>query len=190
LNAIALIQYPTNMQLTCKFTIILLTFITSMLNAQEIPQLNEVKSAYERALTDEESARNLYTLLSEANSSEPCIMAYEGGTNALMCLYVKNPMKRLKYAKNANKLINSAVEKDPTNLDVRFMRLAFGAKSPKMLGYSKFLEKDIAFVSNTLINEDIPLSTANYIYGFLKSEELCDASTLQEIQKKVLLAKK
>lgn len=177
------------MQILSKFTILLLICATSYTHAQQSLDLDLIKQDYSQALNDETKARALFETLSAANSQKPCIMAYEGGINALMCQYIKNPVKRLKLAKNANRLINEAVEKAPTDLDVRFMRLAFQTKTPRVLGYSKHLVQDSEFITQSLIHKELPISTISYMYVFMETEAICSPDELAQIKERILLAK-
>ena len=173
------------MRLARKFTIILLFLVNVTAFSQtKSLDIEYVKASYAEALEDESTARALFDLLEETNSEDPLIISYQGGMHAIMCLYVSNPVKQLKMAKRANKLLNTAVDLDPKNIEIRFMRLAFGSKVPKFLGYSKHVEDDKAFVLKHLMNCNLPNDGKRGMVEFMVEEKIITSSECQ-----VLLAK-
>jgi len=103
---------------------------------------NDIRLQLEEATLSESTARNLLTSLEEVKDKTALITAFQASANGILCLHVSNPVKRIKIAKEAVRLANSAVEEDNNNLEIRFIRFAIESQIPKVLGMSSHVKTD------------------------------------------------
>lgn len=104
--------------------------------------LVKIRDEYIIAIKDGEKANELYKQLSAIKNPDPIILAYLGSTQALLAKHHWNPVNKLSLINQAFENINLAVEKDPNQLEIRFLRFSLQYYVPTILGYNKNLITD------------------------------------------------
>lgn len=128
----------------------LLLFISTHLLAQmklDKQLFYETISSNKLVLIDKE-LENL-----ENTISKPEQNAYKGALLMKKAGLENKPSEKLKFFKEGKELLEIAIEKDPQNVEWRFLRLMIQENAPKLLGYNSNLKEDNQFIKkhfNTL----------------------------------------
>ena len=104
-----------------------------------------IREMYKASTTNEEICKELFELLKEDNklNSSPTKLAFYGGTLSLMAFYSNNPIEKIMYSNEANKVLDRSVELDPQNFDARSLRILYNANVPSILSNNGELNEDI-----------------------------------------------
>lgn len=80
-----------------------------------------------------------------------------------------------------DKQMEAAVEEDPRNIEIRFLRLAIEYNLPAFLGMSTHLEEDVEKIVSDLSRVSqmqVNPMFGEYIFHFLKETNLCTSDQL------------
>lgn len=119
-------------------------FIAIHANAQEISQ---IRSQYPLAENSEEITSQLDETLSLVISeNKPILLAYQGAVKTLKAKFAKRVRDKKEYFKEGVELIESAVEADSANIEIRYIRLTVQENSPNFLKYNDNITEDKEFI--------------------------------------------
>jgi hypothetical protein len=90
-----------------------------------------------RSLTD-----SLYNIFTAAPNKSPLNTCYLGVVQALKAKHAWNPYYKVKYLNDAEKTLQTAVNREPDNMEIRFMRFSIEHNVPGFLGFTKHLTAD------------------------------------------------
>ena len=119
----------------------------------------ELRKAYKAALKDAKEAEDFYRKLADQKGSDPVEMAYRAASQALMAKNSKVLNKKMSYLKASDKIFHTAIEANPGNIEIRFLRFAIGTNLPSFIQNDQSIEDD----KETLI-ENLP-KAAEYGIG-------------------------
>lgn len=105
-------------------------------------QLQRVKRAMVRAIESSAVTDSLYKALLAGPHKDPMTRGYLASVEALKAKHAWNPYHKVKFANRSTKTMAEAVNADPTNLELRFMRFSIQHYMPAFLGLSKELDAD------------------------------------------------
>lgn len=114
------------------------------------PDIKKVRLLSEKATTDEDACEALLELLDAYDVSNPLLYGYKGIATMVKAKYVFNPFKRLSYFKKGKAMLAEAIEADPSNIELRYLRFSAQTKAPGFLGYNDFLDEDRTFLIKVL----------------------------------------
>ena len=75
-------------------------------------------------------------------TKKPIYQALHGVGNFFMAKHVGNPLSKYSYFYKGKKLLDGAIEKDPKNVEIRYMRYMSQLRTPSFLGYKSNMEQD------------------------------------------------
>jgi hypothetical protein len=112
-----------------------------------IPDLPVVREEYKKAVSSEKVAYRLKDELKAiTKDDDKRWVAYKGAVTALTARYQKDSKLRGKTFKEGVELIEYAVQKDSSDIEIRFVRLSVQQNSPKFLKYNKHIAGDKQFI--------------------------------------------
>lgn len=114
------------------------------------PGLHEVRNLYAKAAEQQEAGEKLLKLVKPYANQDPLFLGYEAAANMMMAKHVANPFTKMSYFKKGKKMLASAIETDPQNIELRYLRFSIQAETPGFLGYKDHLEKDKNFIRQEL----------------------------------------
>lgn len=79
-------------------------------------------------------------------TKEPVFLGFTAVGDFFMAKHAFNPIKKISYFSHGKKMLEMAVEQDPTNLEIRLMRLIAQENIPIILGYHQHIEEDRNFI--------------------------------------------
>jgi len=116
----------------------------------------------------------------------PIILAYKAGIKALESKHTFWITTKYKYLVESMELFEKAVNKDPDNLEIRFMRFSILHYVPAIVGYSGERESDKNVIFDKLFEKDYSLVPKDIQAGMIsfltESDRLTDLQ-LTEINK-------
>ncbi|MFA6261387.1 MAG: hypothetical protein WC760_07965 [Bacteroidia bacterium] len=109
--------------------------------------LNEIRHTFRTAVDSETNARHLiiYT-----GSSTPLRLGYTGAATILMAKHTLNPMAKLNYFENGKALLELAIQREPGNMELRFLRYCIQSNIPALLAYHQNKDEDYRSICKSL----------------------------------------
>ncbi len=87
----------------------------------------------------------------ETNPPRDAVMtAYYGASSAAAPQCILNPASKISYFRRGKQLLAKAVEQQPENFEIRFLRFATQTMTPDFLGYNQHIAEDKAFLLKNL----------------------------------------
>ncbi|WP_236709623.1 hypothetical protein [Elizabethkingia ursingii] len=107
--------------------------------------LEFVRSNYNKAVTDKSLCALMIKDLLQTDS-DAVLFAYLGGLETIWAKHAINPISKLKTFNKGKRKIEQAVQKEPENIEIRFIRLSVQKHAPSFLSYNKNIEEDLLFI--------------------------------------------
>lgn len=152
----------------------------------EISILTNLRLKYYQAVEDEDYLDELESFVKneipKREKFKVYSIAYSGGIAAVKSKHAFWPMKKLNYLKESLRFLNQAIEMDPDNLEIRFMRFSILHYVPSFLGYNSEKENDAAVIVKLLMRKDYSILDSEIQKGIaefmINSKRLDDNSIL------------
>lgn len=127
--------------------LVTLFLLVAMIFAQA-QQYNDFRLLLQKGEKSEKAAKTLISKSQEnyRSTKKPIYEAFYAVGNFFMAKHAANPMIKYSYFNNGKKALDNAVQKDPKNLEIRFMRYISQEQTPSFLGYNKDLKSDKNFI--------------------------------------------
>lgn len=152
---------------------------TTPLNIKVLRQ--EVLAAIEKPkLTD-----SLYTKLEQVSPKPPIVLGYVAMLEALKAKHAWNPYNKFSYLGKSKKTFQKAVQADPHNMEIRFMRFSVEHFLPSYLGYSKNLQQDKLVILEQLKKPSEDKEYAKSVVKFLLESKRCTPAEIKELKSKM-----
>lgn len=138
---------------------------------QKEPTLVQVRDTFEKASPEKESCERLLTMLEPYNEhNNPTFFGYKAVGTMLMAKHTLNPFKKLSYFKKGRGMLDDAVNAEPGNVELRFLRFVSQTEAPAFLNYRGAVEDDKRFLIRSLPKLTDP-RMAKEIGKFLSSSD-------------------
>lgn len=109
-------------------------------------------------------------------------VAYTGATCAYLAKLTSNPFKKIHYLNRSKRYLNHAVDMDPKNIEIRFMRFLTQSQVPGIFNLGYDVRSDKTYIVNHLDSLQLDGMTkkmAEFLSGFLYESRYC---TLDEAE--------
>ncbi|MBF6607539.1 MAG: hypothetical protein ITG00_02245 [Flavobacterium sp.] len=117
-------------------------------------ELAEIRSKYPLAAESHESSRSFLELTSTISDSDSkTLLAYKGAALTLQAKYAKNISDKKKNFSEGAALVEKAVRSEPSNIEIRMIRLSIQENTPKIVNYRKNIAEDKAFILENLASK-------------------------------------
>ncbi len=133
----------------------------AFIEADAQTNLDEIRVNYIKALSDKNLCSKMIEEL-ESNKQQPIYLSYLGGFQAIWARHLSNPISKLKTFNRGRKNIESAIQKDVNNPELRYIRLSVQKNAPFFLEYNDMVKTDIEFlqrhkneISSVFVQENI-----------------------------------
>jgi len=115
-------------------------------NIQSI-DLNTIRDGYKEAAQDKAKVSSLNAqLASVTKNDKPVLVAYKGAGIALKGRYAKKIKEKKQLFIEGVTLVEYALKKAPTNIELRFIRLGIQENTPKLLKYKGSIKEDKNYI--------------------------------------------
>ena len=112
------------------------TFIVIFLLGLFSPSLTKVRTDYKKSFNSKEVTLQLNKYLAEVKKTDKkLLVAYKGAVLILMANYSKVIKEKKTFFKEGATLLNFAIIEEPTNVEMRCLRLSIQENAPKLLKY-------------------------------------------------------
>ena len=159
------------------FSLFIITAIGVFFTTAQI-NLTELRARYKNAVEDEKETDALFKVVS-ANENDAVFLAYKAGLESIKAKHAFNPAKKLHYVGTSMKTFERAVQKDPDNIEIRYLRFVIQFHVPSFMGYSKNLDEDKAVIVKNFSKAEkynIDIKYLQEIAGFMIYSKKCSAS--------------
>jgi hypothetical protein len=135
-------------------------------------ELSELRMDYPKANLDEAITNTLHEKLTSVSKKEHnTLVAYKGAITTLKAKFAKGFKNKKTFFKEGAELLEYAVSKEPTNIEIRCLRLGVQENSPKIVGYKKNIESDKQFILDHY-NSAIDKEIREFVKGYVQLSEL------------------
>ena len=146
--------------------ILLLILISNVMFAQDLQEYRKLLQ------TGEKSERAAKTLIDKSNTAyqttkEPIFAGFLAVGKFFMAKHAFNPLKKMSYFNDGKKTMDQALKMDPSNLEIRLMRLITQESAPSFLGYNHQIKEDRTYLTREYVNEEDKF-LKSYIKDYLK----------------------
>lgn len=129
------------------FTLLLL--VPAMLIAQPV-SLEKARQLYFSMSAENCNSLKLADMLEKNKPGQPLLKAYNGAAAAAAPECVVNPVSKISWFRKGKQMLDEAVDSDPSNFEIRFLRFATQDKAPGFLGYNDNLDEDKNYMLSNL----------------------------------------
>ena len=130
---------------------LLIFVLLPLVSLAQVRSLKEIRQLFLQAGKNSEAAnafKNALEWVGEQNDAT--FIGYKGMSVLMLCNYSINPFTKMKYFIQGKELLESAIEKDIKNVELRFLRYTVQDNVPVFLGYNSKLKEDKAMVKKAL----------------------------------------
>ena len=125
----------------------LMVLITSFFITNQSLDLNTIRTAYKEAAQDKSKVESFHKSLSKVNKNDNLeLVAYKGAAIALVAKHAKTIKDKKEGFVEGVTLLEYAIEKEPNNIEARFIRFSIQENTPKLLKYKRNLDEDKRFI--------------------------------------------
>ena len=149
-----------------------------------------LRKNYFEATENETLADSLAVALKNMPDKSPIFTAYWAACEGLRAKFVFSPYKKIQYINQAQKIFTTAIQLEPQNIEIRFLRFSMQHNIPSFLGQSKNLEEDlIAILANFDTDKNLQIDEAmrSKIAAFLVNSKRCKAMQVSFLKKYIRL---
>ncbi len=167
-----------------KFILVIFAVMLQQLTQTSEKEIISFRKLFEDSAVNTSSANNFYQQTRKINEqSASTLIGFKAMSELMMCNHVFSPLSKLSYFNSGKKLLETAIQKDPKNIELRFFRFSTQSNVPALLNYSSNINEDKMILMNYLkINNSI---TDKDLYQRIKSYMLkstyCSASEKQQL---------
>lgn len=138
---------------------------------------------YLKARTNPEIAA-FYQYCKQHATANPLDKGYLGTATAMYAACAENVIEKFNFFNEGTSLLDQAVNQDPNNPELRFLRLSVQEKAPRMLNYNNNLEQDAQVIYQAFQQKRISKNSSFWeiAINFIKSAEQISAYTKSQFQ--------
>lgn len=164
--------------------LLLLTLAGTEAAAQTVSR-QQLRESFLGATTRRSALDSLTRKLESLSRKSPAEESYLGICNGLYCQYEASNWAKLKYVMKSKNHLNSAVERDAKDPELRFLRLMLEHFLPSFLGLNKHISEDLAviFSNPAFIDENADLKRK--VIEFLIWSKRCSPTQHQLLERKL-----
>ena len=154
----------------------------------ELETVNQIRKLFYEAVESEEKLEELENFFNKNFTDKaliyhPALLAYTGAIDALKAKHAFNPFTKFSRVLSSLNTLERAVNREPNNLEIRFIRFSILHNLPGFLGYGKERNDDMMVIVSQLAEKDYtrydPKLQKDVIEFMLDSERLNDSQTVQ-----------
>ncbi|MCR4417078.1 MAG: hypothetical protein NUV92_04975 [Ignavibacteria bacterium] len=166
--------------------IFLLIIFWGHLFAFETSGKNEVRKLFYYSVESTDSLKKFETELKKLNSKidENFLLAYNGAYLTLVAKHSINPYTKYYKLKEGLELIGEAIQREPNNLEYRFIRLSILNYVPSFLGFDDLFFEDFEKANQLIRQKDYSIVDKQTQKGII--EFLLRSKKLNSVQKSEL----
>ncbi len=117
-------------------------------------------------------------------SQDDIVIGYKGAATAISAQYKDWPHEKLSAFNEGKGLIEKAIQKNPWNAELRFIRLTIQCQSPSFLGYQSNIAADCQLISDHFSMNYVQVKDAYWqnVIKFILQQELIEVAQKNKLQ--------
>ncbi len=126
-----------------KLSILIISLFVTVINFD----IEEIRALYKQTDGSKDNTIVLFNKLQSVSEKDGnVLLAYKGASTAMKGRFEKGAKQKTTIFKEGIALVETALLKEPKNLEIRFIRLSIQQNSPKLLKYKKNIDEDKNFI--------------------------------------------
>lgn len=105
-----------------------------------------IRELYTKAATSKADAEKFHTFIEAIKVPNASIKGYHAASYMLQANHHFNPGTKLSYFNKGKEKLDQAIQSEPQNTELRFVRFCIQTNAPFFLGYNKHIEQDKAII--------------------------------------------
>lgn len=126
---------------------LLLSFAAGIMMFFQSGNLDALRNAYSTANNSNESAKKFINLAENTSGSDAITTGYKAAADILQAKVTTEKNKRKSFVTKGAKSLESIIASNPNNIELRVIRMSVQENIPKIVGYSKNIKEDKAFLT-------------------------------------------
>ena len=113
---------------------------------QRVNTLEEIRIGFGKMASDKELCQQSINQLKAMQAQSATHLGYLGGLQTIWANHAFNPINKWTTFSSGKKNIERAIQLEPHNAELRFIRLSVQKNAPSFLGYNTHIQTDKAFL--------------------------------------------
>jgi len=147
---------------------LLFAFITSFVFFLQTSDIENIRKFYPTAGQSAQNAEKFASLVEKTTEKNAVINGYKAASQIILAKFEKGKNK-ISLTRTGIKALESAVNSDPNESELRMIRLSIQENLPGIVGYKSNIKEDKNFIINNLPKQSTVLKT--YIKGFISTSK-------------------
>ncbi|WP_370900622.1 hypothetical protein [Chryseobacterium gossypii] len=143
---------------------LILSLITAFIFFFQSSDIEALRYSYAKANQSNANTRAFINLAEKQTSSDPVALGYKAAAQVMEAKVTTEKGKRKLFVKAGATSLESLIEKNPDNIELRVIRLSVQENIPKIVGYHGSLKEDKAFILKNINRQNAALK--DYIKRF------------------------
>lgn len=139
----------------------------------------EIRKKYFEAIGNERKIEKLLKQLQEIHNPSALLLAYCAACESMMAQFSWNPYVKLAQVTKSFDFFGQAIQKEPTNAEIRFLRFSVQHNVPDFLRKNREFEEDKIVLVENFENADFDTEFGNFIIDYLKESKRFDKNELE-----------
>lgn len=165
------------------------------INDKEIP-IEKIRMVYYAGVEEEDYIDSLSILVEEnfgkdTSNYSAIGLAYKGGIEALKSKHAFWPFTKMSYLNDSMDFFEKAIQNEPGNLEIRFMRFSILYHVPDILGYSDEEEDDLQIIYDLLLQNkfrNVNFEIKEGIIDFILDSEMLTSEQENKLRNRLVFA--
>ncbi|RYE27740.1 MAG: hypothetical protein EOP42_18805 [Sphingobacteriaceae bacterium] len=130
--------------------------------------ISRIRKDMLRAINSSKVTDSLYNNLQTINKKPALVVAYFGALEALKAKNSWNPYNKIKYLNLSGKTVQQAVNSNPEDMEIRFVRFSIQSNLPHFLGLAKDLDADKNQILHQLKQKNYGSADTLFVQNIIK----------------------
>lgn len=163
-------------------------FILSLHNGFAEDGIDGLRKCFHESILDESKVEVFHKKVMSISMPSAIQTAYQAASFALLAKKVWNPIEKISFINRYGKLIDKAIQADPNNIEIRFLRLSIDYQTPMIIGR----KGNVCFDKSLILKLLEPIGKFNvdssfnrFILYFLKHEHIYSSKELAIVTAKL-----
>lgn len=140
----------------------------------------DVRDQYYAASKSKQNAEKFYNSLAKYNKDNKTMLAYKGAALALKSKYASDKKDKKELFTEGVTTIENCVKQDPSNIEIRLIRLSVQENTPKFLKYKANIEEDKKVILSSFDKQSKELK--EYIKIYINQSKVFTEAEKQKIK--------
>ncbi len=152
---------------------LLFSFIASFILFFQNTDLETIRESYTVANLSQQNAEKFAKIIEKTTSSDIVFKGYRAASEIVSAKFMKGKDRKTSLS-NGIKSLETNINVNPDNIELRFIRLSIQENLPKIVNYSRKIQEDKNFILKNYEQQNN--ATKNYIKEFLKTSKSMSAA--------------